>query len=403
MLDEAGPCWTWASIPTTLEAADARQRQTLLFSATIPPEIDKLAQPSREGPAEGRAPAPPRPSSSPSTTCTGATRTPCWSPGEGATSARRWSPPAPNDGANKVAKAAPSPPRLSTATKSQAERLKNFKNGKTRVLADTRDSPAASTSTGCRTHRLDLPNIPETTCTASGRTGRARAEGHVCVSFCDQEEKVYRDIVKLDARCAGGERTPFAWRQRPVTPADTAGERGPRRNVAQDGRGQQRGDQNAWPPKAKVSSGIPVPLQEPASQTRTGIACQRPAPCRSAGQRSPGRSEACTAQRDMEQARTAPEAAPQDNNNRNEQQQQPRQGTRESPQDSAAKPDYDAMVAELFGDVLPEVRKDGGDKERRSGGGGRRRRRRRNIRRERARGATALRPFPVLAAAFSSA
>jgi ATP-dependent RNA helicase RhlE len=85
--------------------------------------------------------------------------------------------------------------------KSQNQRqtaLSNFKSRKTRVLVAT-DIAARGIDVEELTHviNFELPNIPETYVHRIGRTGRAGASG-IALSFCDQEEKEYlRDINKL--------------------------------------------------------------------------------------------------------------------------------------------------------------------------------------------------------------
>ncbi len=76
--------------------------------------------------------------------------------------------------------------------------LSNFKNRRTRVLVAT-DIAARGIDIDELTHVInyDLPNIPETYVHRIGRTGRAGASG-IAISFCDREEKMYlRDIQKL--------------------------------------------------------------------------------------------------------------------------------------------------------------------------------------------------------------
>jgi ATP-dependent RNA helicase RhlE len=76
--------------------------------------------------------------------------------------------------------------------------LSNFKNRHTRVLVAT-DIAARGIDIDELTHVInyDLPNIPETYVHRIGRTGRAGASG-IAISFCDREEKMYlRDIQKL--------------------------------------------------------------------------------------------------------------------------------------------------------------------------------------------------------------
>jgi ATP-dependent RNA helicase RhlE len=85
--------------------------------------------------------------------------------------------------------------------KSQAARqdaLKNFKNRSTRVLVAT-DIAARGIDVEQLSHviNFEIPNIPETYIHRIGRTGRAGLEG-VALSFCDADEKAYlKDIYKL--------------------------------------------------------------------------------------------------------------------------------------------------------------------------------------------------------------
>jgi ATP-dependent RNA helicase RhlE len=76
--------------------------------------------------------------------------------------------------------------------------LTNFKNGKSRVLVAT-DIAARGIDVDNLTHVInyELPNVPETYVHRIGRTGRAGATG-IALSFCDAEEKEYlRDINRL--------------------------------------------------------------------------------------------------------------------------------------------------------------------------------------------------------------
>jgi ATP-dependent RNA helicase RhlE len=85
--------------------------------------------------------------------------------------------------------------------KSQNERqraLDNFKTKRTRVLVAT-DIAARGIDIDDLTHviNFDLPDIPETYVHRIGRTGRAGASG-IAISFCDYEEKIsLSDIQKL--------------------------------------------------------------------------------------------------------------------------------------------------------------------------------------------------------------
>jgi ATP-dependent RNA helicase RhlE len=76
--------------------------------------------------------------------------------------------------------------------------LNNFKNKKTRALVAT-DIAARGIDIDELTHviNFELPNIPESYVHRIGRTGRAGANG-IAISFCDAEEKAYlKDIQKL--------------------------------------------------------------------------------------------------------------------------------------------------------------------------------------------------------------
>ena len=76
--------------------------------------------------------------------------------------------------------------------------LTNFKNRTTRVLIAT-DIAARGIDIDELTHVInyEIPNIPETYVHRIGRTGRAGADG-IAFSFCDEEEMEYiRDIHKL--------------------------------------------------------------------------------------------------------------------------------------------------------------------------------------------------------------
>lgn len=79
--------------------------------------------------------------------------------------------------------------------------LNNFKTRQTRVLVAT-DIAARGIDIDELTHVInyELPNVPETYVHRIGRTGRAGANG-IAFSFCDMEERAYlHDIHKLIAR-----------------------------------------------------------------------------------------------------------------------------------------------------------------------------------------------------------
>jgi len=79
--------------------------------------------------------------------------------------------------------------------------LTNFKSRTTRVLVAT-DIAARGIDVEELTHVInyEIPNVPETYVHRIGRTGRAGASG-IALSFCDAEEKAFlRDIHKLIAK-----------------------------------------------------------------------------------------------------------------------------------------------------------------------------------------------------------
>lgn len=90
--------------------------------------------------------------------------------------------------------------------------LQNFKSRQTRILVAT-DIAARGIDIDELTHviNFELPNVPETYVHRIGRTGRAGASG-IAISFCDAEEKEYlRDIQKLIGRSIPvAENNPFA-------------------------------------------------------------------------------------------------------------------------------------------------------------------------------------------------
>jgi len=76
--------------------------------------------------------------------------------------------------------------------------LNNFKDGKIRVLVAT-DIAARGIDVDMLSHviNFEIPEVPETYVHRIGRTGRAGASG-IALSFCDEEEKAdWRNIIKL--------------------------------------------------------------------------------------------------------------------------------------------------------------------------------------------------------------
>lgn len=88
--------------------------------------------------------------------------------------------------------------------------LANFKSGRLKVLVAT-DIAARGIDVDDLTHviNFDMPNIPETYVHRIGRTGRAGASG-TAFSFCDGEERAYlKDINKLIGMKIPAEAHPF--------------------------------------------------------------------------------------------------------------------------------------------------------------------------------------------------
>lgn len=88
--------------------------------------------------------------------------------------------------------------------------LENFKTGRLKVLVAT-DIAARGIDVDNLTHviNFDLPNVPETYIHRIGRTGRAGASG-VSFSFCDREEiALLKDINKLIGQKIAAAEHPF--------------------------------------------------------------------------------------------------------------------------------------------------------------------------------------------------
>ncbi|WP_135555386.1 DEAD/DEAH box helicase [Paenibacillus cymbidii] len=142
--------------------------------------------------------------------------------------------------------------------------LNNFKNGATRVLVAT-DIAARGIDIDELSHvfNFNLPNIPETYVHRIGRTGRAGLSG-IAVSFCEYEEIPYlKDIEKLIGRTiARVDDHPFPMTQTaPAAKAETA-QAGGKQGGANNGRltGKQPGGHNSQQPgkqPARAGGGQP--------------------------------------------------------------------------------------------------------------------------------------------------
>jgi len=191
-----------------LLAALPRKKQTLFFSATMPPEIVKLSKTILHNPVKVEA--------TPESSTVEAIRQGIYFVDKGnkkhllvdvlgddaIKSALVFT--RTKHGANKVVKLLNGSNIQAEAihgNKSQAARqraLGNFKNQQTRVLVAT-DIAARGIDVDELQYVInyEIPNIPETYVHRIGRTGRAGSDG-TALSFCDAQEKAYlRDIEKL--------------------------------------------------------------------------------------------------------------------------------------------------------------------------------------------------------------
>lgn len=123
--------------------------------------------------------------------------------------------------------------------------LQNFKNGRLQVLVAT-DIAARGIDVDNLSHVInyDLPNVPETYVHRIGRTGRAGAEG-MAFSFCDAEERAYlKDIQKLTGLTIPVvEEHPFPLRQQRPAPAGANGQEQARGQRPRHGGGGPRNGQ----------------------------------------------------------------------------------------------------------------------------------------------------------------
>ncbi|MFO0628130.1 MAG: DEAD/DEAH box helicase [Polyangiales bacterium] len=185
-----------------------RERQTMMFSATMPPEIRALASEWLKNPAEVSV-APP------ATTVERVTQKLYYveTDGKRALMEHLLGDPSVSrvlvfsrtkHGANRIAKwldgagIRAEPIHGNKSQNARTRALEGFKRGETRVLVAT-DIAARGLDIDDVTHVLnfDLPNVPETYVHRIGRTARAGAEG-VAWSFCNAEERAYlRDIERV--------------------------------------------------------------------------------------------------------------------------------------------------------------------------------------------------------------
>ncbi len=258
--------------------------------------------------------------------------------------------------------------------KSQTARqnaLKNFKEGKIRALVAT-DIAARGIDIDGLTHviNFDIPNIPETYVHRIGRTGRAGASGRA-LSFCDHEEKEFlRDILRLIKRdipvvaehpfvMTGGPKKAEPEVREPRQP------RGPGRGQGQrSGQGQRNapraageGNRHGGERRSGGNRGGQRSRSNEPREQRT------PAPAQAQGQARPQREPRPQGQQPRGPRPDQRERRPQQANARNND-RRPNERTErndrpaQQQKSSAAKPDYAAMTKELFGEDADRQNKD---------------------------------------------
>ncbi|RAK70272.1 DEAD/DEAH box helicase [Hymenobacter edaphi] len=160
--------------------------------------------------------------------------------------------------------------------------LQNFKSGETRVLVAT-DLAARGIDVDELSHvvNYELPNEPETYVHRIGRTGRAGAEGRA-LSFCDAEERAYlQDIQRLINQQITVVDT-HSYAQNDVEPVPLKGPnitkpKGSAGRPPRSGPRPERGGSAPKAPKAATGGGrsaasAPRPKTERSGQQRSGTA-----------------------------------------------------------------------------------------------------------------------------------
>ncbi|MCW5898517.1 MAG: DEAD/DEAH box helicase [Flavobacteriales bacterium] len=352
------------------------KRQTLFFSATMPPEIAKLANSILTDPIKVEVAPPATTAETIDQHMYFVDRTDKnkllvhLMEGDAIREALIFT--RTKHGANKVAKVllqAGIGAEAIHGNKSQTARqnaLKNFKEGKIRALVAT-DIAARGIDIDGLSHviNFDIPNIPETYVHRIGRTGRAGAEGRA-LSFCDHEEKAYlRDITKLIKReipvvgdhpyvMTGGPKRAEPEVREPRQP------RGP-------GRGSRPQQQRQGQAGRREGGQGERRAGERDGARRSGSPAQKPRPQQA---RSQGPAKPREERRD--DRRPARSSQPRDGRDRQRNDQRPREERPRQPQrQDPARPDYAAMTKELFGDVEKSGGKEQQDKKRKGFGLGR--------------------------------
>ncbi|MBK7112336.1 MAG: DEAD/DEAH box helicase [Flavobacteriales bacterium] len=350
-----------------------KKRQTLFFSATMPPEIAKLANSILTNPLKVEV----APQSTTAETIDQhmyfVDRTDknklLLHLMEGDTIREALIFTRTKHGANKVAKIlvqAGIGAEAIHGNKSQTARqnaLKNFKDGKIRALVAT-DIAARGIDIDGLTHviNFDIPNIPETYVHRIGRTGRAGADGRA-LSFCDHEEKAFlRDIIRLIKRdipvvaehefvMVGGPKKAIPEVREPRQP------RGPGRGQGQRGGGQRNAPRAAGegnrPSGERRSNG-----NRGGQRSRSNEPREQRTPAPAQGQRQPRPEREARPQgqnsrgpRPDQRERRPQQANARNNDRRPNENKERNDRPTEQQKSSAAKPDYAAMTKELFGDA----------------------------------------------------
>jgi ATP-dependent RNA helicase RhlE len=227
VLDEADHMLDLGFIPDIkrIMATLPRVRQTLLFSATMPPKICELANSLLKSPVKVEVAPPATTAETIEQKVYFIAKTQKMSLLQNLlfsdeTMKKVLVFTRTKHGANRVAEMLQKTGQTAAAihgNKSQAARqraLSTFKSGQLRVLVAS-DIAARGIDIDEVTHviNLDIPNIAESYVHRIGRTGRARAAG-VAISFCDAEERMWlKDIEKLigvSIPVAGNPPTPAA-------------------------------------------------------------------------------------------------------------------------------------------------------------------------------------------------
>ncbi len=282
VLDEADHMLDLGFIPDVRRvlAALPKQRQTLLFSATMPPPISALAERILSRPVKVQV--------TPSASTVEEVEQRVYfvtRAGKAGLLAELLADPAveralvftrTKRGADRVARKLVSdgiPAQAIHGNKSQVARertLKGFRGGKVRVLVAT-DIAARGLDVDDITHVInyELPNVPETYVHRIGRTARAGASG-VAISLCDGEERAHlRDIERLIRRELGVVGSPEGQRRlaQQTTPAR-------RHASARDGHSERRPQPRLTRlPSTRRQRAVqpPAPAQRAASSFGAGI------------------------------------------------------------------------------------------------------------------------------------